>query len=92
MTQLRRVEFRPEVLRVNSLLTNMALDSRSPPGSPCTDLDDLFIYMSDTTAPGIVVYDVRRDSAWRYSSPQMFPDPDKGVFKVRQTLLTVLLY
>lgn len=36
----------------------------------------MFIYISDTVEPGIVVYDSVRDMTWRVSHPAMYPDPD----------------
>lgn len=47
------------------------------------DCDNVFVYMTDSTNPGILVYDARRDTAWRLSHPFMFPDPDFGTMSVR---------
>ncbi|KAL5276988.1 Y-e family protein [Megaselia abdita] len=71
---VRRIDFPPEVLRGESLFTNIIIDeTTSKPGGTC---DDVFIYISDTVEPGIVVYDSVRDMTWRVSHPAMFPDPD----------------
>lgn len=80
--QIRIVTFPPEILRRNSLLTNLVIDdnTRSEFGVP--DCDNVFVYMTDSTNPALIVYDSRKDSAWRISSPFMFPDPDYGTYRV----------
>lgn len=39
--------------------------------------------MSDSTNPALIVYDSRKDSAWRITHPYMFPDPDFGTYRVK---------
>ena len=82
ISQVRIVTFPPEILRRNSLLTNLVIDdnTRSEYGIP--DCDNVFVYMSDSTNPALIVYDSRKDSAWRITHPFMFPDPDFGTYRV----------
>lgn len=85
--QLRSVTLPREILRANTLLTNLVIDdqtdvSRLQDGF-LGDCDNVFVYMTDSTNPGILVYDARRDTAWRLSHPFMFPDPDFGTMSVR---------
>ncbi|XP_030369550.1 uncharacterized protein LOC115620459 [Scaptodrosophila lebanonensis] len=68
---VRRVDFPAEVLRGESLFTNMVIDETS-----AKHCDDVFVYISDTVEPGIVVYDSGKDVTWRVSHPAMYPDPD----------------
>jgi hypothetical protein len=44
--------------------------------------DDVFVYITDTTNSGIVVYDVRGDAAWRVFHPSMLPHPDYSTYNV----------
>ncbi|XP_034247949.1 protein yellow-like [Thrips palmi] len=88
---LRVVVFPQAVLRLNSLLTNFVIDDlhQGAPSSPGS-CDNAFVYLSDTTAPGLVVYDVQRDSAWRISHPSMFPSPDHGTYRVAGESFTLM--
>ncbi|KAK5640863.1 hypothetical protein RI129_009410 [Pyrocoelia pectoralis] len=67
----RTIIFPREVLRPSTLLTNLVIDE-SVQGT----CDSAFVYISDTVAPGIIVYDSLTDRAWRVTHPSMFPDPD----------------
>ncbi|KAH8335631.1 hypothetical protein KR074_007384 [Drosophila pseudoananassae] len=68
---VRRIDFPPEVLRGESLFTNMVIDETTAKGC-----DDVFVYITDTVEPGIIVYDSGKDVTWRVSHPAMYPDPD----------------
>ncbi|XP_017855822.1 PREDICTED: major royal jelly protein 1 [Drosophila arizonae] len=68
---VRRIDFPPEVLRGETLFTNMVIDETT-----ATSCDDVFIYITDTVEPGIIVYDSGKDVTWRVSHPAMYPDPD----------------
>ena len=71
-----------EVRRRNTLLTNLVLDDEKvQPNVPST-CDDMHVYMSDTTNPGLIVYDAKQDTTWRLQNPAMFPSPDHGTYKV----------
>lgn len=73
----------PEVLRPNSLLTNLLLDDQTDHSTHgYGTCDNIFVYMSDTTNPGLVVYDAQLDSAWRLGHPAFFPETDWGTFRV----------
>lgn len=75
--------FPSDVLRPNSLLSGLVLDDQNDDGSGAFgDCENIFVYLSDTTNPGLIVYDARRDSAWRIGNPAMFPDPDFGTYTV----------
>jgi len=85
--QVRSVTLPAEILRSNTLLTNLVIDDQVEVSHLqdgfLGDCDNVFVYMTDSTNPGILVYDARRDTAWRLSHPYMFPDPDFGTFSVR---------
>ncbi|KAH8417988.1 hypothetical protein KR222_009808 [Zaprionus bogoriensis] len=68
---VRRIDFPPEVLRGETLFTNMVIDETT--AKTC---DDVFVYITDTVEPGIIVYDSSKDVTWRLSHPAMYPDPD----------------
>ncbi|KAJ6637741.1 Major royal jelly protein 1 [Pseudolycoriella hygida] len=71
---VRRIDFPREVIRGETLYTNMVIDeTRSKPENHC---DDVYIYITDTVEPAIVVYDSGRDLTWRLSHPAMYPDPN----------------
>ncbi|XP_060523187.1 uncharacterized protein LOC132700084 [Cylas formicarius] len=74
---VRTVVFPREVLRPASLLANLIIDE-SVQGT----CDSAFVYMADTAAPAILVYDAIRDTAWRVSHPSMFPDPDFATYSI----------
>ncbi|KXJ83812.1 hypothetical protein RP20_CCG000972 [Aedes albopictus] len=71
---VRRIDFPPEVVRRESLYTNIIVDETG--SRPENNCDDVFVYITDTVAPGIVVYDSGKDLTWRVSHPAMYPDPD----------------
>ncbi|XP_064552902.1 major royal jelly protein 1 [Drosophila montana] len=68
---VRRIDFPPEVLRGETLFTNMVIDETT-----AKSCDDVFVYITDTVEPGIIVYDSGKDVTWRHSHPAMYPDPD----------------
>ncbi|XP_060648904.1 major royal jelly protein 1 [Drosophila nasuta] len=68
---VRRIDFPPEVLRGETLFTNMVIDETT-----AKSCDDVFVYITDTVEPGIIVYDSSKDVTWRLSHPAMYPDPD----------------
>ncbi|KAL3274487.1 hypothetical protein HHI36_015870 [Cryptolaemus montrouzieri] len=68
---VRTVVFPRQVLRPNSLLTNLVIDE-SVQGS----CDSAFAYISDTASPGLVIYNSMQDTAWRLIHPSMYPDPN----------------
>lgn len=74
---VRKIEFPKEVLRVNSLLANLVIDETIQ--GTC---DSSMVYMADTLGPGILVYDSKRDLAWRFTHPTMFPDPNFASFEI----------
>ncbi|XP_022917061.2 dopaminechrome tautomerase [Onthophagus taurus] len=73
----RQVIFPREVIRPSSLFTNLIIDE-SVQGS----CDNAVVYISDTAAPGIIVYDSLKDQAWRFIHPTMFPDPDHSDIEI----------
>ncbi|XP_074031974.1 yellow-e isoform X1 [Leptinotarsa decemlineata] len=73
------------VLRPASLLTNLVVDE-----SVQGRCDSSFVYMTDTAAPGLVVYDGVRDQAWRLSHPTMFPDPNFSDYNIGGESFTLM--
>ncbi|XP_058057121.1 major royal jelly protein 1-like [Anopheles bellator] len=85
---VRRIDFPPEVVRRESLYTNLIVDETG--SRPENNCDDVFVYITDTVAPGIVVYDSGKDLTWRVSHPAMYPDPDfaqSAILEHRFTLM-----
>ncbi|KAK6623892.1 hypothetical protein RUM44_010748 [Polyplax serrata] len=82
---VKSITFPREVLRPNTLLTNLVIDDTSGYGS----CDDSYIYMSDTAAPAIVVYDAKKDIAWRLTHPSMYPDPDFSTYTIAGETFTL---
>ncbi|XP_026476913.1 protein yellow-like [Ctenocephalides felis] len=80
-TVIRSVVFPREVLRPSSLLTNIILDETT--SDPANHCDDLFAYISDTAAPGLIVYDAGRDLSWRVIHPSMYPDPNHASVEIQ---------
>lgn len=74
---VRTIQFPREVLRPASLLTNIIIDE-TVQGS----CEKSIAYISDTAAPGIIVYDGAKDTAWRFMHPTMFPDPDFNEYNI----------
>ncbi|XP_077301270.1 dopaminechrome tautomerase-like [Arctopsyche grandis] len=72
MQPLRVIRFPDELVRPNSLFTNLIIDETQSTAS----CDDAFVYISDTAAPGMIVYDGKTDNAWRITHAAMYPDPD----------------
>ncbi|KAF9424041.1 hypothetical protein HW555_000750 [Spodoptera exigua] len=88
---VRSVYFPRELLRPSSLLTNLVLDdTRSSNSRLPASCDHLFAYISDTVAPGIIVYDGRRDNAWRVTHASMYPDPDLGEYDIGGERFTLM--
>ncbi|CRK89988.1 CLUMA_CG003715, isoform A [Clunio marinus] len=70
---VRRIDFPKEVVRKESLFTNIIVDeTTSLPENHC---DDAVVYITDTVEPALVVYDSGRDLTWRLSHPSMYADP-----------------
>lgn len=92
--QIRHASCLSQVLRPNSLFTNLVIDYEIS-GAGRGDgsyygfqhqtqqtCDDAFLYISDTASAAIVVYDLRRDAAWRIFHPTMLPHPDHSTYYV----------
>uniref|UniRef100_A0AAG5CNI6 Yellow-e n=1 Tax=Anopheles atroparvus TaxID=41427 RepID=A0AAG5CNI6_ANOAO len=85
---VRRIDFPQEVIRGESLYTNLVVDeTTSRPENHC---DDVFVYITDTVAPGIVVYDSGKDLTWRLSHPAMYPDPDFAESSILEHRFTLM--
>ncbi|XP_020300265.1 protein yellow [Pseudomyrmex gracilis] len=74
---VRHITFPREVLRPNTLLTNVIIDESS--AKTC---DDVFLYMTDTLGPGILVFDGNRNRSWRVVHSSMYPNPDQAMYKI----------
>ncbi|XP_041978081.1 protein yellow [Aricia agestis] len=86
---VRSVYFPRELLRPASLLTNIVLDDTRSARHSAT-CDNIFAYISDTVAPGIIVYDGQRDNAWRVTHASMYPDPDLGEYDILGEKFTLM--
>ncbi|XP_035902718.1 LOW QUALITY PROTEIN: major royal jelly protein 1-like [Anopheles stephensi] len=85
---VRRIDFPTEVIRGESLFTNIVVDeTTSRKEAHC---DDVFAYITDTVAPGIVVYDSGKDLTWRLSHPAMYPDPDFAESRILEHRFTLM--
>lgn len=82
---VRNVLFPEAILRPNSLLTNLVIDE-SVQGT----CDSSFVYITDTAAPGLVVYNAAADTAWRFMHPTMFPDPNFSDYNVAGETFTLM--
>ncbi|KAF5288322.1 hypothetical protein FQR65_LT12056 [Abscondita terminalis] len=81
----RTIIFPREVLRPSTLLTNLVIDE-SVQGT----CDSAFVYITDTVAPGIIVYDSLSERAWRAMHPTMFPDPDFSDSTINDETFTLM--
>ncbi|BET00511.1 Major royal jelly protein [Nesidiocoris tenuis] len=88
---LRTITLPPDVTRPNTLVTNLVLDDQTAgfAGGPGA-CDSMFVYISDSTNPGLIVYDYARDSTWRLQSPKFFPEPDWGTYRVAGESFTLM--
>ncbi|XP_045478064.1 major royal jelly protein 1 [Harmonia axyridis] len=82
---VRTIVFPREVLRPNSLLTNLVIDE-SLQGT----CDKAFVYISDTAAPAIIVYNSAQDTAWRMMHPTMYPDPDFSDYTIQGEMFSLM--
>ncbi|XP_063618525.1 protein yellow [Cydia splendana] len=87
---VRSVYFPRELLRPSSLLTNLVLDETRSSARLASNCDNIFAYISDTVAPGIIVYDGHRDNAWRVTHASMYPDPDMGEYDINGERFTLM--
>ncbi|XP_047516451.1 protein yellow-like [Pieris napi] len=87
---VRSIYFPRELLRPASLLTNIVLDDTRSNAHHAANCDNIFAYISDTVAPGIIVYDGRRDNAWRVTHASMYPDPDMGEYDIGGDKFTLM--
>ncbi|XP_076169514.1 protein yellow [Ptiloglossa arizonensis] len=74
---VRRYTFPRESLRPNTLLTNLIIDDVS--AKTC---DDVFVYISDTAGPGILVFDGATERSWRVVHASMYPDPNFSMYRI----------
>ncbi|XP_049280715.1 major royal jelly protein 1-like [Anopheles funestus] len=85
---VRRIDFPTEVIRGESLFTNIIVDETT--SSKENHCDDVFVYITDTVAPGIVVFDSGKDLTWRLSHPAMYPDPDFAESRIHEHRFTLM--
>ncbi|XP_003708509.1 dopaminechrome tautomerase [Megachile rotundata] len=74
---VRQYTFPREVLRPNTLLTNLIIDDVS-----ATTCDNVFLYISDTAGPGLLVFDGATDRSWRIVHASMYPHPDFSTYRI----------
>nr|ATU83035.1 secreted hypothetical protein [Pristhesancus plagipennis] len=89
---LRTITLPKSVTRPNTLIANFELDEPSTALSSTSynSCDNIFVYMTDTTNPGIIVYDVARENFWRLQHPNMYADPDFGTYRVAGESYTLM--
>ncbi|XP_059611149.1 major royal jelly protein 1 [Phlebotomus argentipes] len=85
---VRRIDFPPEVVRGESLYTNLIIDDTSSKIE--NHCDDVFVYITDTVEPAIVVYDSGHDVTWRLSHPSMYPDPNFAESSIHEHRFTLM--
>ncbi|XP_011310780.1 uncharacterized protein yellow-e [Fopius arisanus] len=76
-TLVRSYVFPRRSLRPHSLLTNLVIDDTS--ANTC---DDVWVYLTDTTGSGLMVFDAANDRSWRFQHASMFPDPDYATYQI----------
>ncbi|KAH0560530.1 hypothetical protein KQX54_005529 [Cotesia glomerata] len=74
---VRQVIFPREVLRPDTLLTNLVIDD-----TEARTCDDVFVYITDTVGPGLLVFDGTADRSWRYVHASMLPDPNFSTYRI----------
>ncbi|XP_076287424.1 dopaminechrome tautomerase [Lasioglossum baleicum] len=82
---VRMYTFPREVLRPNTLLTNLIIDDAS-----ATTCDNVFLYISDTAGPGMVVFDVAAERSWRVVHASMYPDPDFSTYRIGNDMFELM--
>uniref|UniRef100_A0A1B0CXD0 Putative major royal jelly protein n=1 Tax=Lutzomyia longipalpis TaxID=7200 RepID=A0A1B0CXD0_LUTLO len=85
---VRRIDFPSEVVRGESLYTNLIIDDTTAKRE--NHCDDVFVYITDTVEPAIVVYDSGNDVTWRLSHPSMYPDPDFAESTIHEHKFTLM--
>lgn len=80
-TLVRLIHFPREILRPHSLLTNFVMDDTS-----ANSCDDVFVYIADTTAAGMLVLDGTSDRSWRVTHSSMFPNPDSMTYRIGEDI------
>ncbi|XP_014204829.1 protein yellow-like [Copidosoma floridanum] len=74
---VRIVSFPREAVRTNSLFTNLVLDDTT-----ATTCDDVYVYVTDTTGPGLVVVEGATGRSWRFLHASMLPHPDQATYRI----------
>ncbi|XP_058808632.1 protein yellow-like [Phymastichus coffea] len=74
---VRIITFPRENVRPNSLFTNLVIDDTT-----ATTCDDVYVYITDTTGPGLVVLEGATDRSWRFLHSSMFPNPDMAQYQI----------
>ncbi|KOC60606.1 Protein yellow [Habropoda laboriosa] len=82
---VRQYEFPRDALRPNTLLTNLIIDDTS-----ATTCDDVFLYISDTAGPGLLVFDGATDRSWRVVHATMYPDPNFSMYRIGNDMFELL--
>ncbi|XP_023246289.1 protein yellow-like [Copidosoma floridanum] len=76
---VRIVSFPREAVRTNSLFTNLVLDDTT-----ATTCDDVYVYVTDTTGPGLVVVEGATGRSWRFLHASMLPHPDQATYRYHE--------
>ncbi|CAG9854415.1 unnamed protein product [Phyllotreta striolata] len=73
--RIRRYEFRPEDVNMNTFIANIVVDV----GKTC---DDAHAYFSDELGYGLIVYSFKKNTSWRFAHSFFLPDPLRGDFTI----------
>ncbi|XP_011494304.1 PREDICTED: protein yellow [Ceratosolen solmsi marchali] len=74
---VRTITFPRQSLRPNSLFTNLIIDDTT-----ATTCDDVYAYISDTTGPGLVVFEGATGKSWRFLHASMLPNVNYVSYKI----------
>ncbi|KAG8238823.1 hypothetical protein J437_LFUL010537 [Ladona fulva] len=75
---IRRYSFPNSVLKGDSLLVTVALDTVSTAKS----CQNTFAYSADVTTYGLIVTDTKRGNSWRVENKLFYPYPNWGTFNI----------
>ncbi|XP_037026149.1 major royal jelly protein 1-like [Bradysia coprophila] len=64
-----------------SLFITPVVDVRDP--GPLGACANTMVYIADVNGFGVIVYDYRRNVAWRTQNKYFYPNPDNGTFTIR---------
>lgn len=87
---IRLITFPSDVVTQDSLMVNLFVDDHNFVDNTFGDCDSVFVYMSDTTDPGLVVYDSPRNRFWRIEHPSMDSTPQNQDITIDNESFTIM--